>query len=178
MIHLVLQRPGEQPFGLEFHRVPVQVRAANPRHRRALHLAVDAGNAEAGLGAEFRFSRKLDLRVQEHHRHVFVHGAGFAADAQDARTLFCFARVEDDNAARHADLVGREAAAVVGIHRLEHILGEATQGGIDFFDRFGFGPQGWMAKFGDRQHGATTRQIRPDARMPADCGYPHRAAHR
>ena len=85
----------------------------------ALDFASVAGNAETAL-VDVALTRLLDdFRVDEGNDRFL----GYA---------------DDDNPEGHADLRCSNAHAVVGIHALDHILGEFLDVGVDGPDALGF----------------------------------------
>ena len=54
-----------------------------------------------------------------------------------------------DQVAAAADLVAGQAAAIVGIHRPDHVVGQGAQCLVDLGDRFRFGPQNGVSDFDD-----------------------------
>ncbi|MNT39871.1 hypothetical protein D3C72_1761540 [compost metagenome] len=117
----MLQAGRQQAIGLDDLLLAVAVEVLDGDLRRTLHFGVIVRNGEAAFLIDRELiGRSDDLRVDEDARGLLV---PFLGD------------VEHQHALRHADLDGGEPDARGVVHGLEHIVGKATDVGIDGFDR-------------------------------------------
>jgi len=105
VVDLVLEGLGQQVGRLLADLFPVGIAPFGGHRDGTLDVPVIAGNAQARLSDLPLAGFLDDLRVDEHH--VVLLGRG-----------------NDDDTHRHANLVGRQADAGGGMHRLAHVLDE------------------------------------------------------
>jgi len=118
MVHLMLNRAGEQALAGDLDSVPFEGRPGNrcpatPRHRGA-----DSGKAQTAFGESLFLS---------------FNGDEFRID-QDVECPF---DVENDDALRHPDLRCSEAGAVRTQHDLDHGAAQGVDSVVDFLHRLG-----------------------------------------
>jgi hypothetical protein len=103
VVDLVLEGLGKQVGGLDPDFFAGGVTSLGGHRDRALDVAVVAGDAEARLGDRPLASLLDDLRI-------------------DQTQVFLLRHADHDDPDRHADLVGCQANAGRGVHRLAHAL--------------------------------------------------------
>src|SRR5687768_3048006 len=107
MIDLVLQAAREQVRRVELEGLAVAVQRANGDARGAVDVAEDLGDRETPLFSAGGAFGVDDLGVHDHDRVVLD--------------------VDDGEALRSPDLRRGKPDSLGGVHRLEHVIGEATE---------------------------------------------------
>src|SRR5690606_1020629 len=132
VVGLVLEGPGPESLALVDDLVPLGVVAPHPGPQRPHGGQADTGEREASLAAVLEVgSEDLDLGVDD------LGGEAVAA-------------VDDEHPLEPADLVGSEPdARVDGIHRLEELVDELADLGVEHGDRLGAAAQDRVAPEGD-----------------------------
>jgi hypothetical protein len=121
VIHLVLDAFGQQSVGIDLDGAAAAIERTNPNHGVPHDLVEDAGHGQAALLAHnLLATTKSQLRVDEHERGI---------------PRWC--RVHDDHAFVDIHLSGCETDAIVGIHRLDHVVDQLTDAVVYNAHRFG-----------------------------------------
>src|SRR5690606_14162473 len=145
VIGLVLQAAGEETLALDLDRLTVEVETGDFRPRRPAGRERLTGYGQAAF--------PVVVRV----RHAFrsFRGLQHGVDHQALPPLAeLFVRaVVDEDAQIDADLVGRQAHTLGGVHGLEHVIGERAQRLVELLHRTRRVVQHGVAGDADRVNG-------------------------
>ncbi len=100
---------------------------------RPLHLVEDSGHRQATLFGHRHTLAREDLGIDEHKGLVALLG-----------------NIDDEHSQLHIDLRGRESDPRRGIHRLEQVIDQQAELGVETRDRQGPGAQARVGEFQDR----------------------------
>src|SRR5690606_10578282 len=106
MVVLVLDRHGEQTFGLELEGLAIDVESPHPNALGALDFFGAAWKGQTTLLVALRAGGIEDLRIDENHQIAW---------------LFFVGDVDDEDSLEHTDLIGGEADAGSGVHGFGHV---------------------------------------------------------
>ena len=137
MVQLVLQAAAQKPVALDLPLLAVQVEVAHARPRGALDGHGDAGARQAPLA----FHDGIALRLHEHGVHE-----------HDGVLLLRQVAVHHDEALGHAQLRRGDAAAVVFVHGLGHLLGKLSEAPIFRVARLAHRVQNRIGRLHDGDH--------------------------
>ncbi len=141
MIDLVLQAATEQAVALDLPQLAVQIVVLHARPGLTLHRHGDAGARQAALAARLRLAAQLDdlLGVHEH-------------DGVLLPLLAVPVHIDDNKALGNAHLGRGDTAAVVLVHGVGHLLGEALEGLVGQIARLAHGGEQRIGGDDDGQH--------------------------
>src|ERR1043166_9633261 len=145
MIVLVLNRARKNSARFKFNDVAFQILRADPDRPRAFNVAGDFRKTQAALYSHFRFTARLDFRIDQYQRHRGLWINIFAIQLERAWSVFDLRDVEHGQLQGFTDLLGRQSHAVGCVHRLEHVRRSLPNPVVDFLDPIPFGPQGLVA---------------------------------
>ena len=119
MVELVLDEPAKEVVGLELHLVAIEVQPLHTDPLGTHDVKAEAGDAQAALGELHLAVGARDLRVDQH------------------LLLVAGPEVVHEEPLLHADLRGGQASTVLDVHRVEHVLAQLHQLGVDVSDLVG-----------------------------------------
>ena len=149
MIGLMLESARQQPAGFEDDLRAIEPRAVAAHAFRAGDLGRQVGKAEAAFIRRLLFRAHLQLRIEQHERHVFLDLHGLAIDEHGARPIIDIRHVDHRDLQRHADLLRGKTHAVMGAHRFDHIGGELLELVVDLLHFHAFRAEHWVSVFDD-----------------------------
>src|SRR5690606_36878267 len=166
VVELVLQDVGEVALGAQRAGLAVEVLVLELDHQVARHLlGVEAGEAEAAVAAELLALALHQPRVDDHvlaallpaaaalgGRHLALLGVGVVVGAR-------LHLQGHEQALGHAGLRGGEAHAVGGVHRLDHVGGEALQVSVELRDLAGAAAKHRVAVVADQVYQGSSRLL-------------------
>ncbi len=145
MVHLVLDAHSQRALIVPLERLTAAILGAHANLRRPLHLIEHAGHRQAAFFRHGDPFARQDLGVDENQRLIALLGD-----------------VDHQQAQRGIHLGRGEADAGRCVHRLEHVIDEAPQLGVETRNRKGPSAQPGVGKFQDRSeaHGSGFSKIR------------------